>query len=106
MERDLRRSPRVPFVAEARITDVETETRLPARTGDLSEHGCYLDMINPLPLGTAFRLQIEHGERIFQANAGVVFSQTPLGMGVVFNEVESDHRATLQSWLNEAVANS
>lgn len=104
MERDLRRSARVPFVASAEITALETETRLPARTGDLSQHGCYMDMINPLPLGTAVRVEIVHGQRSFHAMAGVVYSQTPLGMGLVFSEVDANHEAVLQSWLNEAVA--
>ena len=101
---DLRRSPRVPFVAAAEVTDIETETRLPARTGDLSPHGCYLDMIHPLPQGTAVRVQITHGQRTFQANAGVVYSQTPLGMGIVFANIASEHDAILQGWLGEAVA--
>jgi hypothetical protein len=104
MEKDLRRSPRLPFVASAEITELETETRLPARTGDLSQHGCYMDMINPLPLGTAVRVQIVHGQRSFQAMAGVVYCQVPLGMGLVFKEVESSHEAVLQSWLNDAVS--
>jgi len=104
MERDLRRSPRVPFVASAEIIELETETRLPARTGDLSQHGCYMDMINPLPLGTAVRVQITHGQLSFQAIAGVVYCQTPLGMGLVFNKVDSNHEAVLQRWLNEAFA--
>ena len=104
MERDQRRSPRVPFIAAAEITELETETRLPARTGDLSQHGCYLDMINPLPVGTAVKLQIVHGQRTFQATAGVVYSQTPLGMGLVFSEMDPNQNTTLQNWLSEAVA--
>jgi hypothetical protein len=72
METDLRRSPRIPFIATAEIVDVDTEVRLAAQTCDLSEHGCYMDMVNPLPLGTAVKIQIQHGERIFAATAGVV----------------------------------
>jgi hypothetical protein len=104
MENELRRSSRVPFVASAEITELETDTRLPARTGDLSRHGCYMDMINPLPLGTTVRVHIVHGARSFQATAGVVYSQTPLGMGLAFNGVDSNGEAILQSWLSEAVA--
>lgn len=104
MDNDLRRSPRVPFIAAAEITDVQTETRLPARTGDLSRHGCYLDMVNPLPQGTAVRLQITHGQRTFVADAGVIYSQPPLGMGLVFHGIELQADAVLQGWLEEAVA--
>lgn len=104
MNPDVRRSPRVPFIASAEITDLETDTRLPARTGDLSEHGCYIDMVNPLPLGTSIRVQIAHDRRSFAAAAAVVYSQTPLGMGVVFRAVESDQESTLRKWLIESVA--
>jgi PilZ domain len=104
MERELRRSPRIPFVAAAEITELQTETRLPARTGDLSRHGCYVDMVNPLPVGTPVRVHITHGQRSFYANAGVVYSQTPLGMGLAFQPVESKHEAVLESWLSEAVS--
>ena len=104
MERNQRRSPRVPFIAAAEITELESDTRLPARTGDLSQHGCYLDMVNPLPTGTAVRVQIVHGQRTFQAKAGVVYSQTPLGMGLAFSEVDPNQFTTLQNWLSEAVA--
>ena len=51
MEPELRRSPRIPFIATAEITEVDSEVRLTARTGDLSQGGCYLDMVNPLPQG-------------------------------------------------------
>ena len=105
MERELRRSPRIPFVATAEVTELETETRLPARTGDLSRNGCYMDMVNPLPLGTAVRVHITHGQRSFHANAGVVYCQAPLGMGLAFDQLESKHEAVLESWLGEAVAN-
>ena len=100
MERDLRRSPRVPFVASAEITELETETRLPARMGDLSRHG-NVDMINPLPLGTPVRVHIIHGQRSFQARAGVVYCQVPLGMGLEFSAVESNYETILQAWLSE-----
>jgi hypothetical protein len=101
---ELRRSPRVPFIASAEIIDLESDTRLPARTGDLSEHGCYIDMINPLPLGTSIRVRIAHDQQSFAATAAVVYSQTPLGMGVVFRGVESDQESTLRKWLTESVA--
>ena len=102
MEPDLRRSTRVPFVASAEIIDVDTEVRLAAQTGDLSEHGCYMDMVNPLPLGTAVKIQIEHGKRTFRATAGVVYSLPHLGMGLIFHDIDADQEVALEKWLTDS----
>jgi hypothetical protein len=56
-------------------------------------------MVNPLPLGSSVRVQIEHGNRTFGATAGVVYSVPHLGMGLVFREIEPEKEATLQKWL-------
>ncbi|HXN53374.1 MAG TPA: PilZ domain-containing protein [Candidatus Acidoferrum sp.] len=100
MSTELRRSPRVPFIASAEIMEVNTEIRLSARTGDLSRHGCYMDMVNPLPQGTAVKIAIAHGERTLCAIAGVVYSQTPLGMGLEFRDIDPAERDKLEQWLD------
>jgi len=99
MEAELRRSPRVPFIAEAKIMEIETEVRLSARTGDLSKHGCYMDMVNPLPQGTSVKVAIEHGQRTFSATAAVVYSQTHLGMGLEFFNMDPSEQDKLDQWL-------
>src|SRR2546425_4051678 len=47
---DVRRSPRFPFFADARITEAETRSNMTARTSELCRHGCYMDMMNPFLL--------------------------------------------------------
>jgi hypothetical protein len=103
METDLRRSPRVPFIASAHVTELDTEVRLSARTGDLSSNGCYVDMINPLPQGTTLKVVIEHGQQIFTAMAGVIYSQCPLGMGLEFRDVDPVSQQKLRQWLTADV---
>jgi Ribonuclease G/E len=103
MEADLRRSTRVPFVAAAEIVDLDTEVRLAAQTGDLSQHGCYLDMVNPLPLGSAIKVRIEHSTETFAATAGVVYSVPHLGMGLVFRDIEAGREVTLEKWLTDSM---
>jgi Ribonuclease G/E len=103
MEADLRRSTRVPFVAAAEIVDLDTEVRLAAQTGDLSQHGCYLDMVNPLPLGSAIKVRIEHRTETFAATAGVVYSVPHLGMGLVFRDIEAGREVTLEKWLTDSM---
>jgi hypothetical protein len=102
MEADLRRSPRVPFVASAEVIDVDTEVRLAAQTGDLSQHGCYMDMVNPLPLGATVKVRIEHGRQTFGATAGVVYSVPHLGMGLVFRDIEAGKEVTLEKRLTDS----
>jgi PilZ domain len=58
MSSENRRSPRFAFYASAEITELQTETRLTARTSELSRHGCYMDMVNPLPIGTTVKIQV------------------------------------------------
>ncbi len=101
MSDELRRLPRYPFIASAEITEVATQTRMTARTGDLSLSGCYLDMITPLPHGSRVMVRIKHGEQTFGATAGVVFSQPHMGMGLVFHEVETLQELTLRNWLSD-----
>src|SRR5947209_14045008 len=100
MDKDLRRSPRVPFIASAQVIEREGAT-LQARTGDLSRNGCYVDMINPLPQGTSVKVVIEHGQSTFTATAAVIYSQTPLGMGVEFHDVDPAALRSLEQWLGE-----
>jgi hypothetical protein len=98
-ETELRRSPRIPFIASAELMEIDSEVRLNARTGDLSRHGCYMDMVNPLPQGTAVKVSIEHGQRTFTSIAAVVYSQTPLGMGLEFRDSNTTEQDTLEQWL-------
>ena len=41
-----RRSPRYPFIAEAEVTEIASDTKLNAKTSDLGTSGCFLDMLN------------------------------------------------------------
>jgi hypothetical protein len=101
MESDLRRSARYPFYATARITELQTQTRLNARTSELSRHGCYMDMLNPFPLGTSVKIEVTHGDQTFSASGHVVYSQTNIGMGVSFNQVENDQLPILEKWISD-----
>src|SRR5260370_16446521 len=66
-----RQSARFPFFASAEITELGAEARLTARTSELSRHGCYMDMMNPLPVGTAVRINITYEGQTFEARASV-----------------------------------
>ena len=97
-----RRGPRYPFYASAKITDVESQISMTARTSELSRHGCYMDMLNPLPLGTAVKTEITYHEQIIEAQGRVIYSQANMGMGVSFDGIEPNHTAILEKWIEEA----
>src|ERR1700749_2045859 len=94
-----RKSPRFPFIASAQVTEARTEARLAARTSDISREGCYLDMLNPLPIGTKLKVNVTHQNRQREAVGRVVHSEHNVGMGVKFEEV--GERAVIDSWLAE-----
>jgi len=52
MDSDRCHAPRYPFIAEAEVTEISSDTRLGAKTSDLCIHGCFLDMLNPSPDST------------------------------------------------------
>ena len=104
MESERRRHPRFPIIADAEVTEIATETKLIAKTSDLSAGGCFLDMLNPSPEGTEIAVRISHGESTFSARGRVVFVFPNMGMGVMFTDVPASQQSILQKWLEELSA--
>jgi hypothetical protein len=99
MDSERRQAPRYPFIAEAVVTEILSDTKLIAKTGDLSIGGCFLDMLNPTPQGTEVRVRISHQDATFTALGKVAFILPNMGMGVTFTSIEQDQQAILQKWL-------
>ena len=100
MTSDLRRSPRHPFFASAEITELDTGMHINGRTSELSRHGCYMDMMNPLSTKSLVAIQIVHDGQTFQARGHVVYSQSNVGMGATFDEMTPEHEKLLEQWMN------
>ena len=94
-----RRAPRFQLVTAAEFVEVQTDTRFKARTSDLSVVGCYIDMPNPLPVGTEIKLSLEHQDGKFTARGIVAQSESNLGMGISFTAVEVEQNGILESWI-------
>ena len=101
MESEPRHAPRYPFIAEAEVTEISSDTKLIAKTSDLSIGGTFLDMLNPSPEGIDIRVRIFHKSRTFTTLCRVIFALPNMGMGVVFRSVEDDQLAILQEWISE-----
>jgi hypothetical protein len=107
MEREQRRTPRYVFFAAAELMEEKSDVRLASRLSELSLHGCYLDMMNPFPVGTAILLKIWTEEStVFQTKARIIYAQPNVGAGVQFVDVEPKCLAVLEHWLEEAAKGS
>lgn len=96
-----RGSPRYEFIAEAEITEISSHTRIDAKTGDLSLHGCFLSLMNPCAEGTEVRLRISHADATFTAIGRVTFRLPDVGMGVTFTTVDASQLSILLKWIGE-----
>jgi hypothetical protein len=101
MDSERRRAPRYPIIADAEVTEIATETKLSAKTSDLSLGGCFLDTLNPSPEGTEIVVRISHTDTTFTARGRVVFLFPNMGMGVMFTSVPASQQAVLEKWLAE-----
>ena len=99
MTTEQRRASRQPLIASAEVIELQTNTRLKARTLDMSLVGCYLDMTNPLPIGTEVRVQILHNDAAFSALGVIVNCVQNMGMGIRFTDVQLDQHQILEGWL-------
>src|SRR5271169_1271426 len=97
-----RRTPRYTFIASAELIEETSDVRIATRVSELSLYGCYLDMMNPFPLGTLVLVKIAAGDAFFQARSKIVYAQTNMGAGVVFLETEAQYQPVLERWLEEA----
>jgi len=98
--REQRNEPRYPFVAQVVVVDERSGARISARISDLSLGGCYVDTLNPFPLGTTVRLRIHKNDQIFDARASTASSHTGSGMGLLFGEMTPEQRSMLAGWLS------
>jgi hypothetical protein len=92
---------RSPFLAPVEMVEMRTGTRVQARTSDLSPQGCYVDTLNPLPVGSAVRLQIHRAGLILDVLANVTSRHVGSGMGLEFGEITQAQKAVLENWLGE-----
>jgi c-di-GMP-binding flagellar brake protein YcgR len=98
-----RAAKRCKMVASAEVTDLASNTRLSARTSEIGIGGCYVDAMNPFPVGTIVHVRILRDKGAFEAQAKVAYCDLTMGMGVAFTEIAPEQRAMLEDWLAEIV---
>ena len=99
--RDKREVPRYTFIAEVTVTDVANDTRMSGRISEISRKGCYVDILNPLPVDTSLQLKISRDRGVFVTPGRIIYVQPGMGMGVAFVDIPADQMKTLDAWLAE-----
>jgi hypothetical protein len=94
-----REARRYACTCSAELMDLAGSTRISARTTDLSLRGCYIDTLNPLPVGTWVRLQLTKNGRRVEFRAEVTSCHMGSGMGLVFERLTPAQTDTVVSWL-------
>jgi hypothetical protein len=102
--RDKREVPRYSFIAEVTVTDVANDARMSGRISEISRKGCYVDILNPLPVDTSLQLTISRDQGAFTTPGKIIYVQPGMGMGVAFVNTPADQLKTLDAWLAELKA--
>lgn len=94
-----REARRYSFVCQAELMDLGGSTRMSARTSDLSLRGCYIDTLNPLPVGTRVRLQLTKNDQRLEFRAEVTSCHMGSGMGLIFEPLTPGQTDAVVAWL-------
>ncbi len=87
--------------ATAVVVDMASGSRLSTRAADLNKGGCYLDLLNPLPVGSKVRVHINWGGTELICAAVVRDSHPGMGMGVAFTDLDDARRALIDNWIEK-----
>jgi hypothetical protein len=101
MGQENRRSPRFSFIAVAEITHTDSGQH-DSRVAELSLNGCYVDMLNTIPVGNEIVITIFAESECFEATAKVIYAHPNLGMGLAFQGVSLKNGELLRQWLLKA----
>jgi len=103
---DRREAPRYALILAAEVVEIASGATLTARSSDVSRTGCYIDTLNPVPLGSQVKVQLRNGDAAFEAEARVAYVCPGLGMGLHWGvHVAPEKMALLDRWLAEAARN-
>jgi len=91
--------PRYEFVATSELRDPVSAIRMSGRVTEISRNGCYVDILNALPVGTLLDLRISCDQGTFSTKGSIIYVHPGIGMGVAFLNPPEDQLKVLDSWL-------
>ncbi len=93
--------PRYSLIATAEVIEPVSDVRISGRISEISRKGCYVDILNPLPLETRIKIRISRDKGTFLATGKIIYVHEGMGMGVAFLEITEEQLKLLDSWLAE-----
>jgi hypothetical protein len=100
-----RRGLRFAFSAGAEIAPASSPTALvPGRVTELSLQGCFLETSASFEMQRPVVVKIHDSGEYFETKASVLYI-SPLGIGLVFQDLKPHFRAVLQKWVLTALDN-
>lgn len=99
--RERRSVPRYSLIAVVEVVESTSDTHLSGRVSEISRRGCYIDVLNALPPGTAVRLWISRDEGTFETPGKIIYAHPGMGMGVGFVDTPDVQMQVLDAWLAE-----
>jgi PilZ domain len=99
--RNRRAVPRYTLIAAVEIVESVSEVRMSGRVSEISRQGCYIDLLNTLPIGTSINVRISRDQGTFSSPGKIVYAQQGMGMGVAFIDTGAEQLKTLDVWLEE-----
>jgi hypothetical protein len=96
-----RSAPRYMLIATAELTDQLNDVRMSGRISEISRTGCFIDILNTLPVGTLLQVRIVRDQGSFNCSGKIVYAQERMGMGIAFVNPPVDQQKILDEWLAE-----
>jgi hypothetical protein len=101
-----RKVPRYTLVAVTEIIESTSQACILAKTSQISCQGCYVETLNPLPVGTSLNLVISRDQGSFATKGRVIYVHERSGMGILFLDPTGDQLQILHYWLAEHPSNT
>jgi PilZ domain len=100
-----RTNPRFSFFAKVEVT-LGDRTLVPAQLSELSSCGCYIQALEPIPIGTELLLCICDGWSTCEVRGEVIYMHSAngvgiFGIGVRFGGMATEQRSLIDTWLRE-----
>jgi len=99
--REKREVPRFTFIASVSIVEPVSDTRISGRISEISRKGCYVDVLNTLPVGTTIQVTATRDQGSFSSAGRIIYVQEGIGMGVAFVDIAENQLTILDAWLAE-----
>jgi hypothetical protein len=100
-QEERRRHPRCSCAGGARIWENGMEHAVAARLNEISMGGCYLEIMSPMRIGTALRMELEIGGRTLHVEGIVRTSHPMMGMGIEFTRMKAVEAEKLHRMVGE-----